>query len=307
MKPMLAATLNDVESQLSPETDFPLLATPKIDGIRAIKLKGKLLSRSLKPIPNIAIRSLLEKVLPDGADGEIICGRNFSECSSTVMSSSKNKCPDNLPPRFYWFDWLMDGKMPYSERMERMAKYFKTHKAVLDNDIHIKVIPLMPKIIRNMQELKKYEKEQVEGKGHEGIMLRKPDGIYKHGRSTIKERLLMKVKRFEDSEAKVVGFEELRHNHNEAKTNALGQKERSHHAANKVSGGVLGALVVVDESTGIRFKIGTGFTSKQRKDIWEKRRSFLGKLVKYKHMPHGKKDAPRHPVFLGLRHKHDVS
>ena len=44
--PMLASTYTGEDLK------FPVLVTPKIDGVRAIKLNGKLVSRSLKQIPN---------------------------------------------------------------------------------------------------------------------------------------------------------------------------------------------------------------------------------------------------------------
>src|SRR5690606_28483163 len=44
-------------------------------------------------------------------------------------------------------------------------------------------------------------------RGYEGVMLRDPDGPYKFGRSTLREGTLLKLKRFEDAEAVVIGFE----------------------------------------------------------------------------------------------------
>jgi hypothetical protein len=73
-------------------------------------------------------------------------------------------------------------------------------------------------------------------------MLRDPNGPYKFGRSTRKEGYLLKLKRFCDSEAEVIGVVELMHNGNEAKTNALGRTERSTRKAGKTGMGVLGAL-----------------------------------------------------------------
>jgi DNA ligase-1 len=52
--------------------------------------------------------------------------------------------------------------------------------------------------------------------------------------------------------------------------------------------------------------VGTGFTADQRADFWSRREQLRGQLVKYKHFPHGVKDAPRHPVFLGFRDPEDM-
>jgi DNA ligase-1 len=72
---------------------FPLGATPKIDGIRALTVGGRLVSRTLKPIPNRLLRDALESVLPDGADGELLAGATFQDCTSRVMSAN------HVPPR----------------------------------------------------------------------------------------------------------------------------------------------------------------------------------------------------------------
>src|SRR5437899_138139 len=92
-------------------------------------------------------------------------------------------------------------------------------------------------------------------RGFEGVMLRKPDGPYKFGRSTVREGYLMKVKRFTQEEAVVVGYEEQETNLNEATKDALGHTKRSSHKAGKRPAGVLGALRVSNGHG--EFSIGT--------------------------------------------------
>ena len=123
----------------------------------------------------------------------------------------------------------------------------------------------------------------------------------KEGRSTAKEGILGKVKRFADGEAVIIGIEELYRNGNAAETNALGHTERSTAAAGLVAAGTLGALVVRAEGYAESFKIGTGYTAAQRDDLWRDRSSLIGRTVKFKHQPAGAKDAPRFPVHLGFR------
>ena len=55
------------------------------------------------------------------------------------------------------------------------------------------------------------------------------------------------------------------------------------------------------------FTCGSGLTDAQRADFWARRDELLGQKVKYKHLPHGAKDAPRHPVFLGIRASEDMT
>src|SRR5712691_7907552 len=71
---------------------FPLLVSPKLDGIRASVQGGQLVSRSLKPIPNKNVQDLFRN-LPEGIDGELIEGNPsdepFRRTTSIVMSDDK--------------------------------------------------------------------------------------------------------------------------------------------------------------------------------------------------------------------------
>ncbi|MCX6879876.1 MAG: hypothetical protein NTW21_39640 [Verrucomicrobia bacterium] len=58
-KPMLASKCE--RPDLLP---FPVLATPKLDGIRCLKLGGRALTRSFKPISNRFAREWIEANLP---------------------------------------------------------------------------------------------------------------------------------------------------------------------------------------------------------------------------------------------------
>lgn len=75
--------------------------------------------------------------------------------------------------------------------------------------------------------------------GYEGTILRSPSGLYKYGRSTVKEAYLLKMKIFQDEEFEVVGFIEMNHNRNEATKDALGNTERSSHRENMIPSGTL--------------------------------------------------------------------
>jgi DNA ligase-1 len=137
----------------------------------------------------------------------------------------------------------------------------------------------------------------------EGVILRDPAGLYKFGRSG-KTGPLLKVKRFIDFEAEVVGVYEEMHNANEAKTNELGRTERSTAKAGLVGKGTLGGLVLRalnGPAEGVEFRCGTGFDADARKVLWKHRERLTGKTAKIKSFPIGVKDKPRHPVWLGWR------
>ncbi len=287
-RPMLAATCGDEPLK------FPLLATTKVDGVRALIVNGKLVSRSFKPIPNDLIKSVLEDVLPEGADGELSCG-DLYDTTSLVMS--KHKVVRRFT--FNWFDWAYDLDAPYEER----ALALVNEACRMRKDPRAIVAPLIPSRIDNVLDLQYYESYALNN-GFEGIVVRKPDGRYKCGRSTLKEGLMVKIKRFEDCEATVVAAEELMVNTNESQADNFGNSVKSSAADGLVPGGKLGALVAAT-GDGDVFRIGTGYTDAQRVAMWARRDDLLGQLVKYKCTQRGKKNLPRCPVFIAIRHEND--
>src|SRR5690606_7881531 len=104
--------------------------------------------------------------------------------------------------------------------------------------------------------------------GYEGIMLRSPFAKYKFGRSTLKEQGLIKVKRFIDEEAEIVGFEELMRNQNEATPSAFGLQVRGHSIHGKVAAGTLGKLILRSPKWG-EFACGSGLDNALRDKIWQ--------------------------------------
>lgn len=291
MKPMLASDAKEIK--------FPCYASPKLDGVRCVVKDGQLLSRTLKPIPNRHTQQkLAQHDILEGLDGELIVGSATSKdvyrtTSSGVMSSSGE--PEVV---LYVFDYFTQPDTPYEARWNNLVSFFQNK--------NFDGVRLLPQAwIINQESLDEYEACCIR-EGYEGIMVRSPEGRYKFGRSTAKEGLLLKVKRFADSEAIITGFEELMRNHNEAERDELGHTKRSSHQENLVGGNTLGALCVQDCESGIAFKIGTGYTAQVRQELWDKRDQLDGKIVKYKHFEIGVKDAPRFPVFLGFRNPIDM-
>lgn len=288
VKPMLATNAPaDLQS-----LTYPLLASPKLDGIRAIVKDGVVFSRSGKPIPNEHVQYLFSHL--HGLDGELIVGHPTAEDVFRVSTSGVMSREGKPEVFFYVFDRWDVPNMPYGIRM-----------GMLLGVSAMNVIVVEQQLVTDAAAVESYEAFCLSS-GFEGAMLRTPKAVYKHGRSTAREAALLKVKRFLDGEAEVIGFEERQHNDNEAKRNALGIIERSTRLDGMVGMDTLGALVVRDNSTGIEFNIGTGFTDAERAAIWTAREQWLGSLVKYKYFPTGSKDKPRFPVFDGQRSPLDL-
>ncbi|AGE49418.1 DNA ligase [Acanthocystis turfacea Chlorella virus Can0610SP] len=296
-KPLLAASLKKLSVD---DLTFPVYATPKLDGIRALKIDGTIVSRTFKPIRNTTISNVLTSLLPDGSDGEILSGKTFQDSTSTVMSADAGIGSGTT---FFWFDYVKDDPdKGYLDRIADMKKFVDSHPEIL-KDSRVTIVPLIPKKIDTAEELNVFEQWCLD-QGFEGVMVRNAGGKYKFGRSTEKEQILVKIKQFEDDEAVVIGVSALQTNVNDKKMNELGDMRRTSHKDGKIDLEMLGALDV--EWNGIRFGIGTGFDKDTREDLWKRRDSIIGKIVKFKYFSQGVKTAPRFPVFLGFRDKNDM-
>ncbi|MBI2376157.1 MAG: DNA ligase [Deltaproteobacteria bacterium] len=119
----------------------------------------------------------------------------------------------------------------------------------------------------------KAELDRVEELGGEGLMMRKPGSAYQIGRSST----LLKVKRFRDSEAKVIDH-----------LPGAGRHK-----------GRLGALLV-EMPDGTRFSVGTGFSDSERE-----RPPPVGAIVTYRFQELSDGGVPRFPTYVGVRFDFD--
>jgi DNA ligase-1 len=195
-KPLLAGSFDPTKAV------FPYIATPKIDGIRFLMVNGVAVSRTFKPIRNNYIQEKLQETFPDGIDGELTSGDTFQSSTSAVMSI------DGSPKFKAWvFDYVDPDDetiLPYHLRMLNMP----TRRS---DDFEIEYLLGTP--VPDMEALDDLERDYLEN-GFEGVMLRSPYGTYKFGRGTVKENILLKLKRFEDDEAILIGIDEKMSNQN---------------------------------------------------------------------------------------------
>lgn len=285
IRPMLGVTV-DLE-----KIKYPVYMSPKLDGIRVTIQGNTLVSRNGKPIPNKYTQSLFSNY--ENFDGELIVGEETAPNVFQVTTSGVMTVLGEPYVRMFVFDHIN-----YSGGI--MERYKGIEHTTNPN---IRIVPQT--LINNEKELLNLEQSFLTS-GYEGAIIRYPDAEYKNGRSTIKEGALLKLKRFSDSEAYIIGFEPLLRNNNKATIDALGYTERSTSKVNMVEDDLLGNLIVKDVKTDIEFKIGSGFTENQRKEIWYSKDHYKFKLVKYKYFSVGIKDKPRFPIFLGFRNEDDL-
>lgn len=270
IRPTLAATATSL-SQLR----FPCAATPKIDGIRALTWDSGFRSRAWKLLPNEHCQRMAAQ-LPSRLDGELVYG-DFNSTQSAVMSV------DGEPALTYMvFDQCVPGT--YWERIHSLPP------------LPSWCTVLLPTVLHSVDDFTAYEESCVT-QGYEGVMLRDATAQYMHKRSSLREYVLVKYKRFVDSEGVVIGYKEGVTNDNSPEQDAWGYQKRSGHTAGKLGRDTLGSLTLDDN--GVRVSVGSGLTEAQRAALWADRDNLIGRVVKYKYQ-HAEGCAPRFPRFVGF-------
>lgn len=315
-RPMKSATPTEAELQALP---WPMWGSPKIDGIRCV-IHPSLgpVTNTLKSIPNSYVRDYLNKAPAQYLDGELVVGepsnpKSFHATTSGIMSFAGE-------PNFTYlvFDDFSAGntcgfgirKEDARERVERCA------------DSRIQFLEQV--LLHSYEDMLGYE-EMCVGMGYEGVMLRHPQGFYKFGRSTMRQAWMVKVKRFIDDEAVIIDWEALERNNNTPEINALGLQRRGHSQAGKTYddtrvGRFLCRGVPGSRWDGVEFWIGSGLDDDDRLRFREVIRYIdnldpitlrkaevqnsnypIGKTITFKYQAHGNKDAPRTPIWKGIR------
>lgn len=294
---------------LAKDIDFdklklPVYASPKMDGIRCSIQGGVAYARSLKPIRQPKLQELVQQLAGtlDGLDGELVSGPPTVEgCCSRTSSCimSKNPAKWDEDTKLWVFDWHRSGS--FKDRMKALKDRRASHGLPA-------WVQLIPQIQLNTADEVAEAYERFLADGYEGIVSRDPELTYQSRRSSQKVQALMRLKPIKDHEGRLTEIIELMHNANEAEVNELGNTFRSSAKAGKIPAGTLGTMIVEDLETGSPVRIGSfkGLTAPMKKAIFDSPDDYLGRLVKYKSMGYGAKDAPRQGVFLGFRDKEDM-
>ncbi len=292
---MLAGKIDDPDTQLR-KLHYPVIASPKVDGVRCI-VHPELgpVSRSFKPLPNASTRDRLMYEDLIWLDGELVAGEPtagdvFNKTQSAVMTK------DGKPELTYLvFDHVGLPDLPYASRFVMAGNSARSY----DDLRGLTVLMHESKELGSPAEVEDYE-EVCLAQGWEGIMLRDPAGRYKSGRSSLREGILLKLKRMEDAEAIVTGFAPLERNDNPIELDAFGLSKRGHLKEFKITEDTLGSLIAESAQFG-EITIGSGFDAAQRAHIWMHRAETFGKTVCFKYQKVGTSEKPRFPIFKGFR------
>jgi DNA ligase-1 len=236
------------------------LVSEKYDGIRAIWTGEVLMTRQGNPIH--APEWFTDKLPTVWLDGELWSKRNDFEF---VMSTVRKNIPVDSEWRnihYMIFD-VPDAEktMTFAERSQRYTQL------ILDLNLP-HVIPIKQFTVSSNQELHRVLDDYVK-KGAEGLILHRKLARFESGRTDN----LLKLKPHMDAEAKVIKI-----------LNGSGKYD-----------GMMGSILV-EMPSGIRFKIGSGFSDEERRTPPK-----LGEYVTYKYHGFTERGIPRFASFLRIR------
>jgi DNA ligase 1 len=284
-----------------------LWGQPKIDGMR-VYIGDNLVpqSRSGKEWKNKPMRAWAQDH-PSfrGLDGEVVPGHTYHADSFREAMSGTRREHGSREFTFYAFDHTTYAGHVYQKRLsairDLVGRFSEFQESV---EYHCRLVVCPTTRLETLQEVHDFE-EQMILDAWEGSMLRRPDRAYKFGRSTNRGGELIKLKRYEDAEAIVVGYEAWKQNNNEPEQSPLGYQVRSSHQEGKKEIERLGAWKVellTDRSVAFSIGVMQGVTHEDRNRMWQNREDYIGKILKFKFQGYeGGYDKPRQPVFLNWR------
>lgn len=313
MKPMLASDFD--ENKLK----FPLIAQPKIDGVRGLNINGIFGGRSLKQHANRHVTNMFSLMELSGLDGEVAAEADNHPDLCRITTSALSTIAGEPFVLWWLFDFVTEETkdLPYVVRLQKLNSLVQ----LLRDQRHpiAERLRIVPSVICNtLEDLTNWEDYWLLC-GYEGAIIRDPNAKHKQGRSTVREGGLLRIKRFVDGEILVTTIIEGETNGNAAQTNELGNTFRSTHQENMVPNGMVGAMLgtlvkdLVDNAGNVLFtkgteiKVGAGSMPHQdRLDYFNNPDKLIGKVAKFKFFPKGIKDKPRFPTFQTLRSLSDL-
>lgn len=286
---------------------YPMLWSCKRDGIRCLVIDGELLTRTMKPQVNRNLPRFLRHVIARSRregivwDGELYDHTKPFNWHQSTFRSHHAEIPDtshfdliDAMPRELWFDKELCAATPFQSRVAWLEELARKTERVL----HI------PQVWVHTPERAKELTDEAIADHYEGGMLRDPLQGYRHGRTSVGQNWLIKLKDWIVYDAVVIDVLEgecLRTGAEEREA-PTGGMERSHRKADYMPSGMMGSLLVrLDDGTETGIGTWRGLTHDLRRELLANKDQYIGQWVRFRGQRAGVKDRPRIPKDLEWR------
>ena len=301
---------------------YPIYCSVKFDGVRAVIIDGEAYSRKgllLHTVFHERFKSFLDKTI--GTPGVFDC-EVFSPDATFQQITSSLANRDGVPLKLYVFDYLATDEWYGTSKTEFAYRQNHVHQILQRLDPYQEyAVPVEQKLCYDKDEIQA-ELGSVLANGGEGLMLRHPRQLYKHGRSTAKATPekgggFFKYKPFDTLDAVIIGFQQKKRLTGEAKEcitdiDAFGRSKRGHRKGDREFVDEIGAVICeIPNRTYINDKgkeqkyIFNATWSKGgtvRTDItWQNKEQYIGRWVEVEYQSCGVKYLPRLPRIKRFR------
>lgn len=291
-----------VKKDLLHRLKFDMYMSPKWDGLRSFVVRDgrgrpALATKNLNRFANRHTHDTFAREELLGIDGELILGSPTDPLCYNRSNSAVTSREGKPSVTMYAFDDFSEPELIYEERLERLKKRVSAFVRA-NPGIDIRVTE--QKRVSSLPEAVAYY-EWLLSQGHEGMIGKTPEGLYKFGKPTLAEGWMWKFKPDEDIDVEIIGVEERMHNENEATKDVYGKTERSTAKAGKIGAGMLGKFICRHPDYAEPFKAALGkMKHAEAKALWKgtAEKTFAELPTKFcslRIFPIGEKNAPRHP------------
>jgi DNA ligase-1 len=264
--PMLA---QDYTKQ-SRKIRFPCYVQAKLDGVRSLFRNGVFTSRTAKPFG--FLDHIVKELKPAIDAGFILDGEIYSTTLSfqefVGLVKKKRVTAKDIETLKQVNLWVYDcvNEHPFEKRLAMLIDFFSHHTFK-----HVHLLPTEE--CKTKEDIKTFHDKYVEA-GYEGLIIRNKAGMY---RLSTRSENLQKFKEFEDAEFTIVGFDEG-------------------------DGNEKGAVIWVCETEDKKqFRVRPKGTIEERKELFKKAKSYVGKKLTVKYQEMTDDGIPRFGIGIAIR------
>ena len=264
--PMLAQNYRKQSRKIT----FPCYVQAKLDGVRSLYRNGVFTSRTAKPFG--FLDHITQELKPASDAGLILDGEiysttlSFQEFVGLVKKkhlTAKDK--ENIKQVKLWV-YDVVNEYPFEQRLALLVDFFSKNTFT---NVHL----LPTEEAKTKEDIKTFHDKYVAA-GYEGVIIRNKKGMY---RLATRSENLQKYKEFEDAEFPIVAFIEG-------------------------EGTEKGAVVWICETeTHKRFKVRPMGSIQERKELFKKAETYIGKKLTVKYQELTDDGVPRFGVGIAIR------